>query len=198
MKRKFLLILSVLLLTAICLSCFTACHSTKKIDKFGKKITEGKNYELSITMEIPLFGSQEMTYKMDGNKFYEFISGEGASFAEIVGDKRYVYTKENGEWTKQEEDYDEKDMAIGISQMGELFNGSYYEWSRDRKAYVPKDNAAIKPFEEMRLSSVELTIKNKTCTIKGKIVDPDSGMAATVTMKFCNVGKTKVDLPVVR
>ncbi len=195
MRKKYAGLIICFAIILICTIAFVGCNSTDKINKFGDKLSKSNNCEVNLIMEVPVFGTVEMKMKVDGNKSYtsEYM-GEPAEFTETIDGIIYTYTKSGSKW--------QKDSGVAKTEdntpMGEseeflsLFNGENYEYSKDKKGYVLKDNASV---DFMGMTSILMVIDGNDCTITGVVPDEEATMK--VTIKIINVGKTTVELPTV-
>lgn len=181
---------AVSLFVVIC-ACvlFWGCSSKNEIAEYKNKMTAAQNCQISITMDVPVFGTIKLTEKVDGNLSYrsETILTE-EEYEEKVGENVYTYKKgEDGKWTKILKDKEEKnDDSFDVDK---IFDPDQYEKVKEEKhTYRQKKSSTIDGFD-----SLVITIEKDTCLINGNITM--EGLVYKVTIQISNLGKIKLTLP---
>lgn len=189
--------IAAILLLSVCLCSLFACGTKHPIDELRESIIDEKNAQITISLsDIPLFGSMQITTKVDGDKTYTSgVFGSSETYTEVKGDTVYTYAKDDdGNWKKTSEKADaSKDTGmVSGDEMDVLFNSENYTQSKDdENKYFMKEDVVLDGYSE-----ITLTIIENGCIIEGKM--NSEGFVYTMKMTFSNIGSTKITLPEVK
>lgn len=176
---------------------FAACvPSTSQIDEFGNKLDKADSYEMDVTMSVSMIGPVNYILKVDGNKAYtSAFLDEPEQYLVYYSDSLLTYTKYNDSWyTDISHLYNQEDLSLfSDEKFKTMFDGNNYEYSKDEKAFVKKDEILLN-FDDLIFTSMKLKLENNKCIITGNAAY--SGIVTYVVIEFKNLGKTTVVLPV--
>ena len=192
-QKIIIAVVACVLCVATVLSIVIVSNLGHPLEKFALKIMTKKNFQMDIVLSgIPLFGTVALTCEVDENLMHipdaTFISEQ---YVEIVGDKRYTYTKDNNEkWTKAESDANGMLSNIQDNEMiQELINiDNYEEVEGEKNVYRQKEGVELEHFK-----NVVITLEKNTCTIQAILYT--DGMALDAVIVISNIGKMDVTLP---
>ena len=188
-KRNFIIVMIILLALSFVL---IGCNSTRQIDRYYKRLVKADSATIIIDMQVPIFGKISMTMKMDDNKQYTSVPEE---YKEVIGDTTFTYTKnDNGDWIKTESQTEEDEVSIK-EKFKELLNSKNYEYSKDLKKFVLKDDVNPEFLDGMQADSLTLEIDGDKCIISGEVNIEGMVMEISITIKDLN--KTEILLPTV-
>ena len=165
--------------------------TTHPISEIGKTIEETGSYKLTTTINSPLLNLFPVTVLVDGNiQYTEKTSASEEEYLEIAERGEYTYTKDNeGKWVKKlTKVYTEQDKLNDDDEFFELFNPDNYDKiSEQKEEYKQKSNVSFSEYED-----VELTITKNGCKLTMKV----KSEGYSITMKFEQIGKVELELPV--
>ena len=189
-KRNFIIVMIILLALSFVL---IGCNSTRQIDRYYKRLVKADSATIIIDMQVPIFGKISMTMKMDDNKQYTSVPEE---YKEVIGDTTFTYTKnDNGDWIKTESQTEEDEVSIK-EKFKELLNSKNYEYSKDLKKFVLKDDVNPEFLDGMQADSLTLEIDGDKCIISGEVVNSE-GMVMEISITIKDLNKTEILLPTV-
>ena len=187
-KRNFIIVMIILLALSFVL---IGCNSTRQIDRYYKRLVKADSATIIIDMQVPIFGKISMTMKMDDNKQYTSVPEE---YKEVIGDTTFTYTKnDNGDWIKTESQTEEDEVSIK-EKFKELLNSKNYEYSKDLKKFVLKDDVNPEFLDGMQADSLTLEIDGDKCIISGEVVNSE-GMVMEIRITIKDLNKTEILLP---
>lgn len=210
MKKLLTKILFAICSVAILCVVLAGCASTnvKDITKYADKLAEAKSFTMigSVTIgEGESAKSGELIIKVTEDKMYTktpAIAGStgGEVYTEIKDGKLYAYTKDNETWIKSEGvsiPADEKnDIDESKDSIKAMLNADYFEYSKDKKAFVLKANSTIP--EDFK-GTEDFTMTLKGGELKMSLVLPIdmvlTTIKATITMSIKNINSTSISLP---
>ena len=168
-KQSLSILVAIMLLALIFSTVFAGCNPTSEIDKFREKLFEAESLKMSMTTEVPYYGSVKITTYVDGNKTYMPAYLDTPSvFTETEGVVTRVYT-DCGYYWKKETQYNTSGVEDDYyEELTQLFYGDNYEYSSDDKAFKKKSNVILK-FEDMEFDSLLLTIVDNSCQLLGEV-----------------------------
>lgn len=189
-KRNFIIVMIILLALSFVL---IGCNSTRQIDRYYKRLVKADSATIIIDMQVPIFGKISMTMKMDDNKQYTSVPEE---YKEVIGDTTFTYTKnDNGDWIKTESQTEEDEVSIE-EKFKELLNSKNYEYSKDLKKFVLKDDVNPEFLDGMQADSLTLEIDGDKCIISGEVINSE-GMVMEISITIKDLNKTEILLPTV-
>ena len=104
----------------------------------------------------------------------------------------YTYTVQDNVWVRTSANVSITEEEEGAGEYLAIFDGNNYIYSKDEKAFVLKEDAAVM-LDGMGFVSLKVVIGENMCTLKGKVVA--EGMLFFVTMEFINLNATQITLP---
>ncbi len=189
-KRNFIIVMIILLALSFVL---IGCNSTRQIDRYYKRLVKADSATIIIDMQVPIFGKMSMTMKIDDNKQYTSVPEE---YKEVIGDTTFTYTKNgDGGWIKTESQTEEDEVSIE-EKFKELLNSKNYEYSKDLKKFVLKDDVNPDFLDGMQADSLTLEIDGDKCIISGEVVNSE-GMVMEISITIKDLNKTEILLPTV-
>jgi len=189
-KRNFIIVMIILLALSFVL---IGCNSTRQIDRYYKRLVKADSATIIIDMQVPIFGKMSMTMKIDDNKQYTSVPEE---YKEVIGDTTFTYTKNgDGGWIKTESQTEEDEVSIE-EKFKELLNSKNYEYSKDLKKFVLKDDVNPEFLDGMQADSLTLEIDGDKCIISGEVVNSE-GMVMEISITIKDLNKTEILLPTV-
>lgn len=192
--KKFLV--AVMLVVVAGAGCFalSACNKRNpdRISSFRQTLEEAESFEMVCMMETADSGFR-YTFKVDGNKTYESgFMDSSPVYTERIGPTIYTYTVQDNVWVVTSANVSITEEEEGAGEYLAIFDGNNYIYSKEEKAFVLKEDAAIL-LDGMGFVSLKVVIGENMCTLKGKVVA--EGMLFFVTMEFINLNATQITLP---
>lgn len=192
--KKFLV--AVMLVVVAGAGCFalSACNKRNpdQITRFGETLEEAESFEVICTMETPISGFR-YTFKVDGDKTYESAFMDSpAVYTERIGSSIYTYTLRGDTWVKTSAPVFATDEEEGAEEYLPIFDGSNFVYSKEEKAFVLKEDAAIL-WSGMEFVTLEIVLGKNSCDLSGKVMS--EGMLLDVELEFKNLNTTEIVLP---
>ncbi|MDD3947003.1 MAG: hypothetical protein PHI19_04100 [Clostridia bacterium] len=191
-------ILTFLLITVMSLSCagLAGCAKENEITRYYRRLQRAKSATIMIEADVPVFGKQNITIKMDGNKTYHSGStllGQDEEYTQTVNGTTSVYTKNlQGNWTITER------VAEGLTvaqaeYYQKFFNPEDYDYSQETEQFIMKKDIRYEIMDDMEAYDLKMYIDGKHCRVSGNIY---RGIHFPFTLTVKNLNDTTILLPI--
>ena len=196
----------ILMLTIACTSvfAFTGCSGKSPLETFKDTLLEKENYEVELTINVPLLGAQSFSLAVDGNLKYfgESSISKAMYFEETEDGKFYLYTvdeKNKNKWDKTEVDglpvdMDAIDDILSDESVSKLLDISNYAVSID-------DEFVFTQREDVEFDfckDVVLTVARDLSTCSCEFSVEFLGVECTASVVISNIGEVKLSTPKVK